>query len=89
VVLFNTGGELLPVPLEQVMNPNGLTDAEQTAYSAEYAAYQYDGESRLTHAELDAAALLPEWVPLCSNWHNGILTAGEFDKKVRDLLESS
>lgn len=71
------------------MNANGLTDAEQAAYEAEYAEYQYEGESRLSAEEKRAAAAHSEFYRLWNNYQIGILTAGEYDKKVRDLLESS
>lgn len=68
--------------------PNGLTAAEQARYDAEYAEYRYDDASRLTGEEWFAAITASEVaaVRIASNRARGIITAGEADKKLRDLI---
>lgn len=75
---------------DETVLPNGLTVAEQAAYDAEYADYQYDDASRLTGEEwFEATAKDAAQVRLIAlNRARGVITAGEADKKLRDLLAS-
>ena len=68
--------------------PNGLTVAEQAKYDAEYAGYQYDGASHLSGEEVVSAFLADVQTAfrIVKNRERGIITAGEADKKLRDIL---